>query len=57
MTAKTPMPLDDEQLSLVAGGADAEPQDILMYLMPGNDSAAARLPGMHKYANVTLKRG
>lgn len=57
--------LTDDHLDEVAGGADAEPQDALMFFMGPDpvvtaetlDTTKIRMPGMAKYGHVTLKRG
>lgn len=54
--------LSDDQLDTVTGGADAEPQDAYLYFDGSDvglrdDTTKARMPGMQKYGNVTLKRG
>ena len=57
--------LTDDQLDEVTGGADAEPQDALMFFKGPDpivksetaDMAKVRMPSMAKYGDVTLKRG
>ena len=57
--------LADTDLDVVTGGADAEPQDAYIYDASGtgpviggsSQNNATKIPGMHKFANVTLKRG
>ena len=51
--------LTDTDLDVVTGGADAEQQGAATQFSDEEtrQQTVTKIPGMHKFANVTLKRG